>query len=239
MVDDFRQTAKIFSIRSELAAFAFREAACRVQFLTKEGFNPLQPRVPAGNSDGGEWTDGTGGVAVPGGAKPLGADDRRPSANESTEDRFASGAGKDGWHEVSSRRRPDGSLESRTYAAADGATIVTEFAPANKFRGWTDRSTVTLATGETIVFENEGNIQTVRDDAGSLLGQTAWSTSGMVENHAQILAFNPGDSTRIRVPIAAVLLYALYCTTKMELLRLPYKALLCSPIEEPLRLFRE
>jgi hypothetical protein len=28
-------------------------------------YNPDQPRVPAGNSDGGQWTDGSGGVAKP------------------------------------------------------------------------------------------------------------------------------------------------------------------------------
>lgn len=30
-------------------------------FLAKAGFNPSQPRVPAGSSDGGQWTDGGGG----------------------------------------------------------------------------------------------------------------------------------------------------------------------------------
>lgn len=27
----------------------------------KANFDPSQPRVPAGNSDGGQWTDGNGG----------------------------------------------------------------------------------------------------------------------------------------------------------------------------------
>lgn len=30
-------------------------------YLTKAGFNPNQPRVPAGSSDGGQWTDSGGG----------------------------------------------------------------------------------------------------------------------------------------------------------------------------------
>jgi hypothetical protein len=31
------------------------------RFAVKSGFDPSQPRVPAGNSDGGQWTDGSGG----------------------------------------------------------------------------------------------------------------------------------------------------------------------------------
>jgi hypothetical protein len=35
----------------------------RQRFARKYGFNPSQPRVPAGNSDGGQWTDGGGGAS--------------------------------------------------------------------------------------------------------------------------------------------------------------------------------
>jgi hypothetical protein len=44
--------------RSELAAI---KAELRFrQLLRKAGFNPDQPRVPAGSSDGGQWTGGAG-----------------------------------------------------------------------------------------------------------------------------------------------------------------------------------
>lgn len=38
-------------------------------FLAKAGFNPSQPRVPAGSADGGQWTDG-GGTPQPASQKP-------------------------------------------------------------------------------------------------------------------------------------------------------------------------
>jgi hypothetical protein len=33
----------------------------RLRLALKDGFNPSQPRVPAGQADGGQWTDGGGG----------------------------------------------------------------------------------------------------------------------------------------------------------------------------------
>lgn len=35
----------------------------RLHLLLKAGFRPDQPRVPAGNADGGQWTDGGGTVS--------------------------------------------------------------------------------------------------------------------------------------------------------------------------------
>jgi hypothetical protein len=46
---------------------AFRESASPVsRELRKTGYNPDEPRVPAGNSDGGEWTREGGGASSPG-----------------------------------------------------------------------------------------------------------------------------------------------------------------------------
>jgi len=39
--------------------------------LVKTGFNPGQPRVPAGNPDGGQWTSGDGSGEVGGSASPA------------------------------------------------------------------------------------------------------------------------------------------------------------------------
>jgi hypothetical protein len=43
------------------AAARFQLALRRHDLALKAGFNPSQPRVPAGNSDGGQWTSGSGG----------------------------------------------------------------------------------------------------------------------------------------------------------------------------------
>ena len=45
-------------LRHELSANAFRLAALRLELALKAGFNPEQPRVPAGQPGGGQWTDG-------------------------------------------------------------------------------------------------------------------------------------------------------------------------------------
>jgi hypothetical protein len=35
---------------------------CNLRAAVKTGFDPNQPRAPAGNPDGGQWTDGYGEV---------------------------------------------------------------------------------------------------------------------------------------------------------------------------------
>jgi hypothetical protein len=59
------------SIRSELLRLKWHVAAMRFEIamrrhaLALKGFNPDQPRVPSGSSQGGQWTSGsTGGGAV-------------------------------------------------------------------------------------------------------------------------------------------------------------------------------
>jgi len=53
----------ITTVRRDLAWRRFQDAFARyVQVRLKANFNPAQPRVPAGNPDGGEWTS-TGGSA--------------------------------------------------------------------------------------------------------------------------------------------------------------------------------
>jgi hypothetical protein len=49
------------SIRCELASIAVELAMLRLRVLLRRAFDPDQPRVPAGNPDGGQWTDGLGG----------------------------------------------------------------------------------------------------------------------------------------------------------------------------------
>ncbi len=48
------------------ARYAFAVAQLELRQLlilrTRKQFNPNQPRVPAGNYDGGQWTDGGGGA---------------------------------------------------------------------------------------------------------------------------------------------------------------------------------
>jgi hypothetical protein len=57
--------AKMAGLRHEMAAKRFLLASYRLlDLLRKSNFNPNQPRVPSGSSDGGRWTGGGGGGAV-------------------------------------------------------------------------------------------------------------------------------------------------------------------------------
>lgn len=60
----------ILALEWEIAAERFLLAARRLAtLLGKANFNPAQPRVPAGNSDGGQWTDTGAGSGGSGGAR--------------------------------------------------------------------------------------------------------------------------------------------------------------------------
>lgn len=61
--------------RYRAAQLAFAASAARLALALHAGFRPEQPRVPAGNSDGGQWTK------VPGWARGLAALER-PSSSE-------------------------------------------------------------------------------------------------------------------------------------------------------------
>ncbi len=60
---DERFRASLSRLKHVLAGEQVMLAASRVRFLLKAGYRPDQPRVPAGNPDGGQWIDGgeTGG----------------------------------------------------------------------------------------------------------------------------------------------------------------------------------
>jgi len=49
--------AAILTINYENSAARVMNAIRRGRFFQKLGYDPNQPRVPAGNADGGQWTD--------------------------------------------------------------------------------------------------------------------------------------------------------------------------------------
>ena len=51
-------------LRYAIAAQCLLGAALEFEAELKAGFRPDQPRVAAGNSDGGRWTNGGGGASV-------------------------------------------------------------------------------------------------------------------------------------------------------------------------------
>jgi hypothetical protein len=65
-------TMSLLRLRSEIAAVRVLKSAAQVALLLKSNFNPNQPRVPAGNPDGGQWT------RVGGSSSEAGTSDETP-----------------------------------------------------------------------------------------------------------------------------------------------------------------
>ena len=87
--------ATLLALRSEVSALRFTLALCHAAQLARleTKYSPDQPRVPAGRSDGGQWTDGDGG----------GGESRDLLVGGEGRDRLGSGAEfspeEFGWHE--------------------------------------------------------------------------------------------------------------------------------------------
>ena len=115
-------------------------------------YSPDQPRVPAGSSEGGQWTSG-GGTTV-----------SAPTRQYARNDRPSRGVAED---------------IGSTQAFAPEANVRTEtrspFSP-----GWTQRHIVELSGGRgAIYFENNGPVQTIVDAAtGASIAKTRWTANG-------------------------------------------------------------
>jgi hypothetical protein len=97
-------------------------------------YDPNQPRVPAGNSDGGQWTrDGSSAAA------------RRV---------IRDWTGLQPWEAVFNNYQNGGSLFEQAVVNRDGSVIRSEFSLESIVNGWDERHSVLLPGGYTVVFEN-------------------------------------------------------------------------------------
>lgn len=62
-----RARADLLSLRSDLAALRMQLALTKLRHALRRKYRPDQPRVPAGNPHGGQWTDEGGGQGTSGG----------------------------------------------------------------------------------------------------------------------------------------------------------------------------
>jgi hypothetical protein len=129
---------------------------------THHGFDPNQPRVPAGHSDGGQWT------RTPGAGAPS------APRREVTVDR----TGSESWGSYVDTYRPDGSLAEQRVFNRDGSRIVSEFKGPDDPGDWDERHTVTMRDGRKVTFETAGNIQRIYDGNGRLIGASEWTKDG-------------------------------------------------------------
>lgn len=154
-------------------------------------YNPNQPRVPAGNSNGGQWTDGGGGGGATGSGSfadfgfALGTGDYWGAAESGsglipTVDPTGDTTGSDPWSSYAETHYDDGSLASTGVTHRDGSRIYSEYAKPDEGSGWDERRTVTLPEGNKVTFETAGRTQTIRDGGpdGKVLSRSTWEPSG-------------------------------------------------------------
>lgn len=149
------------NLRLKLAALSLNGASLKA--LSRK-FDPNQPRVPAGNADGGQWTDG---------GSRAGASARRPSGQSS---RAASAGGTQDWRQIASERLPGG-RERRLHRSPDGFRIYAETG-APSAPSATSRYLVVAPDGDRLSVENRDGVQRIFDGQGNLLAATRWGANG-------------------------------------------------------------
>lgn len=176
----------IIGLQLELSMFRF-------ELALRANFNPSQPRVPAGNSDGGRWTRVGG---------PLGSGPSRtsrptePVAGREGEATAGAGSGtvgraspeaSAGWTVIS--RRSDVSSSEETVVNNDGTAIRSEVSKAPLTSGWTERHTVIGRDGSVRTFQNLGFRQQVFDSSVRIIAEGTWMGRGAVPEAAAEPAF--------------------------------------------------
>lgn len=156
-----RKSSQQNQVRLWLAALKLRKDLLHLRL--KANFNPNQARVPAGNPDGGRWTDD--------GGRTADSTSETGAMQRVVRDR----SGDKPWRAYVEQRRVDGSLISTTVYNRDGSVIVSERPNAA-----TERNTVTLRDGARFIFENSGDTQRIYDAAGNLISSAVWTPDGPV-----------------------------------------------------------
>lgn len=182
MQHDYKFGFSIARLREALATANVMQALERLRL--KAGFNPNQPRVPAGNPDGGQWTDGGGGTSSSRSA-PAGSAGRRSSQTTRRETppagrtrTFRDRSGGEPWKSRTEHYRADGSVASQTVENRDGSRIEVTRPSRTATGRASERSKVDLPDGRSFTFETQGKTQRVYDGKGKLVSETAWTPKG-------------------------------------------------------------
>lgn len=170
---------EIVLLRRRLVSLKAQTRLLRHELARK--YNPDQPRVPAGNADGGQWTSGGGGgdpTLI--GTDFLGDLASAFSAALNFGDVVADTGGEESWAFFQDATRPDGSLAERAVVNRDGSAIHSEFAEPDRPSDWDERHTVTLPEGGKTTFETSGRTQTIRDGGpdGEVVSRSTWTERG-------------------------------------------------------------
>ena len=137
------------------------------------GYDPNQPRVPAGHSDGGQWTTTPGSGASP--------SMRREAVVDRTK--------QEAWGSYVNTYRSDGTLAEQRVFNRDGSRIVSEFNTSGDRGDWDERHTVVLSDGSRLTFQNSDDRQSIYDGEGRLVSAAVWTKDGAQSLPVGELAF--------------------------------------------------
>ena len=204
---DSARWREIVLLRRRLVSLKAQTRLLRHELARK--YNPDQPRVPAGNTGGGQWTSGGGG----GGPALAGADFLGDLGNAfstalSFGDVVADTSGEESWAFYQDASRPDGSLAERSVVNRDGSTIHSEFAEPDRKSDWDERHTVTSPEGGKTTFETAGRTQTIRDGGpgGDIVSRSTWTERGP-EREATVQQVFAQEGFRRAVSAAGTILF--------------------------------
>ena len=172
-------------------------------------YNPDQPRVPAGNTGGGQWTSGGGGGAPAlTGTDFIGDLGNAFAAALSFGDVVPDTSGEESWAFFQDATRPDGSLAERAIVNRDGSTIHSEFAQPDQRSDWDERHTVTVPEGGKTTFETADRTQTIRDGGpdGEVVSRSTWTERGP-EREATVQPAFAQEGVRQAVGAAGTILF--------------------------------
>ncbi|MBA4223619.1 MAG: hypothetical protein C0458_23060 [Methylobacterium sp.] len=170
---------EIVLLRRRLVSLKAQTRLLRHELARK--YNPDQPRVPAGNADGGQWTSGGGGGdAALTGTDWIGDLGNALSSALNFGDVVADTSGEESWAFFQEATRPDGSLAERAIVNRDGSTIHSEFAAPDKPSDWDERHTVAVPEGGKTIFETTDRTQTIRAGGpdGEVVSRSTWTERG-------------------------------------------------------------
>lgn len=170
---------EIVLLRRRLVSLKAQTRLLRHELARK--YNPDQPRVPAGNEGGGQWTSGGGGGdPTLSGTDWIGDLGNAFAAALNFGNVIADSSGEESWAFFQDATRPDGSLAERAIVNRDGSTIQSEFPEPDRRSDWDERHTVTSPEGSKTTFETSDRTQTIRDGGpdGEIVSRATWTERG-------------------------------------------------------------
>jgi hypothetical protein len=174
---------------SEFAAAIRRTTARLKRASLSRKYDPNQPRVPVGNPDGGQWTDGDGGPASP----------RSSPRRTAVQRREASAAS--GWALLAREKIAGG--ERTLHAVSGGVLIASERRTGAFTAARTSIHSVRMPDGSGLRIETDRTgVQRIFDERGNLLAATRWGRNGPEVVAAARLA---GGTIELRLPMPPLL----------------------------------